>query len=278
VSGSARIAALHYYPVKSARGIELERAKLTHAGLQDDRRWMLVTPAGRFITQRELPRLALLFPCLSPGALQLSAPRLPPISIPLARPGPRRAVTVWRDQCQAIDEGDEVAGWLKLLLDCDCRLVRFDPTHRRLSDRDWTGEVEAEIRFADGFPMLALSTASLSDLNGRLARQLPMNRFRPNIVLEGLEPYDEDRIEELCGDGVRLKLVKACTRCRITTTNQDSGEVEGDEPLRTLRGYRYDPDLRGVCFGQNAIVIEGAGASLRRGQTLDIRWRDHENR
>jgi uncharacterized protein YcbX len=101
-----------------------------------------------------------------------------------------------------------------------------------------------------------------------------MNRFRPNIVLEGIAPYDEDRIDELWGDGLRLKLVKACTRCSITTTNQDTGALDGDEPLRTLQSYRYDARLHGVCFGQNAIVIEGAGATLTRGQSLQIRWRE----
>jgi uncharacterized protein YcbX len=121
--------------------------------------------------------------------------------------------------------------------------------------------------------MLAINTASLVDLNSRLAVTLPLDRFRANIVLTGLQPYDEDRIEELYGDGVRLRMVKACTRCRITTTNQDSGEVEGEEPLRTLRQYRYDPGLHGVCFGQNAIVVEGAGNALVRGQRLSIRWR-----
>jgi uncharacterized protein YcbX len=274
VSRCARIVSLHYYPLKSARGIELERAPLTRAGFEDDRRWMLVNDAGRFLTQRELPRLALLEPCLSPTALLLTAPQRPQISIPLARQGQPRTVTVWRDQCAAFDEGDEVAAWLRAFLGRDCRLVRFDPAHSRLSARDWTGEFEAEIRFSDGFPVLALSTASLGDLNSRLAAPLPMNRFRPNIVLEGLQAYDEDRIDELRADGIRLKLVKACTRCRITVTNQDSGEVEGDEPLRTLQRYRYDPGLHGVCFGQNAIVIDGAGASLRRGQTLNIRWRN----
>jgi len=273
MSISARIAALHYYPLKSARGIELERARLTIAGFEDDRRWMLVTNAGRFITQRELPRLALLRPSMSPTALLLAAPELPEISIPLPRQGQRRTVTVWRDHCEAFDEGDEVAAWLQGFLGRDCRLVRFDPAHRRLCARAWTGEFEAENRFSDGFPILALNAASLADLNNRLAAQLPVNRFRPNIVLEGLQPYDEDRIDELCGEGVRLKLVKACTRCSITVTNQDSGEVEGDEPLRTLQSYRYDPHLHGVCFGQNAIVVDGAGATLRRGQTLQIRWR-----
>jgi uncharacterized protein len=274
MSASARIAALHYYPLKSAHGVELERALLTSAGFEDDRRWMLVTNAGRFITQRELPRMALLKPRMSPAALLLTAPELPQISIALSRQGERRSVTVWRDHCQAFDEGDDAAAWLYALLGRECRLVRFDPAHRRLSERAWTGEFEAENRFSDGFPILAVSAGSLSDLNSRLTRPLPMNRFRPNMVLEALRPYDEDRIDELRGDGVRLKLVKACTRCRITVTDQDTGEVDGDEPLRTLQRYRYDALLRGVCFGQNAIVLEGAGATLRRGQTLEIRWRE----
>jgi len=275
VSDAARIAALHYYPLKSARGIELERARLTNAGFEDDRRWMLVSGAGRFLTQRELPRLALLQARLSPDALLLSAPQRPQISISLLRQGERRTVIVWRDQCQAFDQGDEVAAWLQAFLGRECRLVRFDPAHRRLSEREWTGEFEADVRFSDGFPMLAINTASLVDLNSRLPAPLPLDRFRANIVLTGLQPYDEDRIDELYGDGVRLRMVKACTRCRITTTNQDSGEVEGEEPLRTLRQYRYDPGLHGVCFGQNAIVVEGAGNALMQGQRLSIRWRDN---
>jgi uncharacterized protein len=273
VSDSARIAALHYYPLKSARGIELERARLTNAGFEDDRRWMLISGAGRFLTQRELPRLALLQARLSPSALLLTAPQRPQISISLSRQGQRRTVTVWRDQCEALDEGDEVAAWLQAFLGRECRLVRFDPAHRRLSEREWTGEFEADVRFSDGFPMLAVNAASLADLNHRLAVPLPLNRFRPNIVLAGLQPYDEDLIDELCADGIRLRFVKACTRCRITVTNQDSGEVEGDEPLRMLRQYRYDPGLHGVCFGQNAIVVEGAGTTLSRDQWLEIRWR-----
>ncbi len=274
MSASARIAALHCYPVKSARGLELERALLTSAGFEDDRRWMLVTNAGRFITQRELPRLALLKPRMSPGALLLTAPDLPEISIPLSREGARRSVTVWNDHCEAFDEGDDVAAWLYAFLGRQCRLVRFDPAHRRLSERAWTGDLEAENRFSDGFPILAVNAASLADLNGRLALPLPMNRFRPNIVLAGLHPYDEDRIDELHGDGVRLKLVKPCTRCRITVTDQDSGEVDGEEPLRTLQSYRYDAILHGVAFGQNVIVVEGAGTELRREQALQIRWRE----
>lgn len=272
-AGTARIAALHVYPVKSARGIELDDAGLTRAGLEQDRRWMLVDAAGRFLTQRELPRLALLVPVVSATALRLQAPAMPEISIALAREGERRRVSVWNHSCEAFDEGAAVADWLRQYLDHECRLVRFDPAHRRLSSRQWSGAVEAENQFSDGFPILALSTASLADLNARLPEPLPMNRFRPNIVLEGLDAYDEDRIDELCDGAIRLKPVKACTRCKITTTNQDTGGAASDEPLRTLKSYRYDAALHGVCFGQNLIVIDGVGARLRRGQTLQLRWK-----
>jgi uncharacterized protein len=270
---TAHIAALFIYPVKSARGIALEEAALTCSGLSQDRRWMLVSASGRFITQRERPRLALIVPRLTPTALCLQAPGMPEIAIALARYGEPRAVSIWGHDCQGLDEGAEVAGWLQQFLECDCRLVRFDPTHRRLSAREWTGDIEAENQFSDGFALLALSTASLTDLNSRLPAPLPMNRFRPNIVLEGLQAFDEDRIAELSDGGIRLRPVKACTRCSITTTNQDTGSLDGVEPLRTLKGYRYDPALHGVCFGQNLIVVAGAGAHLRRGQTLRLQWK-----
>jgi MOSC domain-containing protein len=268
----ARIAELHVYPVKSARGIALENALLTRTGLALDRQWMIVGAGGRFITQRELPRLALLVPSLSESALQLQAPAMPAVTIPLAHQGERRSVTVWGHHCDAFDEGPMVQRWLQQLLQIDCALVRFDPSHRRLSPAEWTGPHEAHSQFADAFPLLALSTASLQDLNRRLDQPLPMNRFRPNIVLEGLAPYDEDRIDELSDGPVRLKRVKPCTRCKITTTDQDTGTVVGDEPLRTLRSYRYDAELHGVCFGQNLIILAGTGGHLTRGQSFNLSW------
>jgi len=273
VTRSARIASLHVYPIKSAHGIELECATLTRTGIAQDRRWMLVKPNGSFLTQRELPRLALLRPSLSETELRLRAPGNAEIAVPLAQLGERRRVTVWGRSCDAHDEGTLVAGWLGEFLGRPCHLVRFDPAHRRLSEREWTGAVEAENQFSDGFPVLALSNASLQDLNTRLAAPLPMNRFRPNIVLDGLDAFDEDRIEELHAGDIRLRVVKACTRCSITTTDQDTGTVEGDEPLRTLKTYRYDAALRGVCFGQNLIVLSGIGAQLQRGQRLQLRWK-----
>jgi uncharacterized protein len=270
---SARIAALYYYPVKSARGIELEQATLTPAGFVDDRRWMLVNGAGRFLTQREWPRLALLQAAVSATALRLDAPGMPALAILLSQQGTRRRVQIWNDHCDAFDEGDAAAAWLQQMLQTECRLVRFDPSQRRLSSSRWTGAHEAENRFSDAFPLLVLGAASLDDLNRRLGTPLPVNRFRPSVLLEGLQPYDEDDIVELCADGIRLQLVKACTRCKITTTNQQTGVPEGEEPLRTLRSYRYDAQLHGVCFGQNAIVVVGAGRTLHRGQQLEVRWR-----
>jgi MOSC domain-containing protein len=280
---SIRIAQLWCYPLKSGAGVALEQALLTAAGLEGDRSWMVTTPAGRFLTQREVPRLALIRPALSADALLLHArspgepastpPHLPDLRVPLRAEGRRIEVVVWKDTCVGIDAGDEAAAWLAQLLQRDCRLVRFDPARRRLSSPQWTGAIEAENRFTDGFPVLVISEASLEDLNSRLERPLPMNRFRPNIVLAGTNPYDEDRIDELIDGPLCLKIVKPCTRCKITTTNQDTAEIEGDEPLRTLKSYRYDPTLKGVLFGQNAILVAGAGSLLRRDQPLQVRWK-----
>ena len=165
------------------------------------------------------------------------------------------------------------AAWLEAFLERECRLVRFDPQHRRLSARIWTGDLEAENRFSDGFPVLVIGQASLVDLNSRLERPLPMNRFRPNIVMEGLGAYEEDRIDELYDDTVTFRLVKACTRCKVTTTDQETAGLDGKEPLQTLKSYRFDAKLHGVIFGQNAIVVRGSGSTLRRGQELQVRWK-----
>ena len=262
------VASLHVYPVKSCRGFEQTEARLTEAGLEHDREWMIVTPEGRFVTQREQPRLALIATRLDDRGLHLAAPGAPDITVPFDFEGEPVEVTVWRDRCRAHDQGDEAARWLAGFVRRPLRLVRFDPAHRRLSDPAWTGGVDAASRFSDGFALLAISLASLADLNARLAAPLPMNRFRPNLVLDGLPPYGEDSLGDLASGAVRLRRVKPCTRCSITTTNQATGVVEGDEPLRTLKTYRWDATLRGVSFGQNLIVVSGAGEPLRRGMAL----------
>ena len=262
------LASLHLYPVKSCRGIAVTEATLTAAGLEHDREWMIVTPEGRFVTQREVPRLALIATELDRDALTLAAPGAGRLVVSLELSADVRQVTVWGDRCPAFDQGESAARWLTELLGRPLRLVRFDPSHRRLSDSTWTGGVEAPNRFSDGYPLLAISRASLDDLNARLPVPLPMDRFRPNLVLEGLPPYGEDAIGDLVAGDVRLRRVKPCTRCAITTTNQATAEVEGDEPLRTLKSYRWDKALRGVTFGQNLIVVAGAGAHLHAGLEL----------
>lgn len=269
---SATIAELNIYPVKSCGGIALQRAQLGATGLQGDRRWMLVNAQQRFVTQRELPRMALLKPRLDGIGLVLTAPDMPPLQVPgTATAGVM--VSVWRDQCTAFDEGDAAADWLSAFLHQPVRLVRFDAAQRRLSNRDWTGDVEAPNQFSDGYPILAISNASLADLNNRLPQPLPMNRFRPNLVLDGVQAYDEDRIHELHAGAVRLRIVKPCTRCKITTTDQSTGIAQPPEPLNTLRGYRWNAQLKGVLFGQNVVIVDGVGTELRVGQELELTWK-----
>ncbi|MBK6349808.1 MAG: MOSC N-terminal beta barrel domain-containing protein [Steroidobacteraceae bacterium] len=250
------LASLFVYPVKSCRGIALLQARLTPRGLQYDREWMVVSRDGRFLSQREAPRLALVRTALYDDHLELSAPDLPTLAVPLPRP-PRAAsveVTVWRDHVLAVDEGRAAADWLGEHLHRDVRLVRFDDARPRPTDPAWSQGLAGTSAFADGYPVLVLSRASLDDLNARLPSPLPVDRFRPNVLLTGCAPYAEDAIRGLeCGQ-MRLRIVKPCTRCVITTTDQATAVPQGNEPLRTLRTYRWDGALRGVKFGQNAIV------------------------
>jgi len=274
---TVRIAALYVYPVKSCKGTELTQAQLTRTGLQGDRHWMLVNRSGKFLTQRELPRMALIKPTVSSNVLRLAAPGMQSIEVSQRDDCHERIVTVWRDTLTALDEGDTISEWLSQFLQKEVRLVRFHPQHRRLSNPEWTGDIEALTEFTDGYAMLVISEASLVDLNSRLPESaggpLPMNRFRPNIVLSGLDAYAEDRIYELHAGDVRLRVVKPCTRCSITTTDQTSGEVHDDEPIKTLKTYRWDAALRGVTFGQNVILIAGVGAALSVGQELHASWK-----
>ena len=249
-----QVAALHVYPVKSCAGIALAQSQLSCTGLAHDREWMVIDPAGRFVTQRELPRLALVHTALESDALVLSqgGSRL---RLGVDHDGPLREVEVWRSRVPAFDAGDEAAAFFSDLLGRTLRLVRFDTRHARLSNRDWTEGLKAPNLFSDGYPVLLALQASLDDLNRRLAKPLPMRRFRPNIVLSGGAPWAEDGLRDLRAAEVELRLVKPCTRCVITTTDPERGERDGEEPLRTLRSFRQDPRVGGVVFGQNAIVL-----------------------
>ena len=276
-AGKARIAALNVYPVKSCRGMPVAAAELLRTGLLHDRHWMLVRPNGRFVTQRELPRMALIGTQVGAAGLTLSAPGMPELNVPRALAGPARPVTVWKFDGRGIDCGSEAAAWFTRYLETPLSLVAFDEDTPRECSADWTGDIAAVTEFSDGFPILVISRASLDELNSRLlaksSRALPMERFRPNVVIDGVEAYAEDRIHELRVGDVALRLVKPCTRCSITTTDQQAGVVDGVEPLKTLKEYRFDRELRGVAFGQNAIVVSGAGERLRVGDSFEIAWK-----
>jgi uncharacterized protein len=269
----ARLIDLYTYPVKSCRGIRTDAARMGETGLTDDRHWMLVRPNGRFVTQRELPRMALIGTSLDDGALMLDAPGRPRLRVARDACAATLDVTVWKFDGRGIDCGDEAARWVSEFLETPLRLVRFDAAMPRACDPAWTRGTRAVTEFADGYPMLVISQASLAGLNARLPRALPMERFRPNLVIEGVEAFDEDRIHELRADGIAIRMVKPCTRCAITTTDQQRGERDGVEPLETLKSFRFDRELRGVTFGQNAIPIDGVGRELRIGQEVDITWK-----
>jgi hypothetical protein len=268
----ATIAALRIYPVKSCRGLELASALVTERGLLHDREWMIVDGTGRFLSQREAPRLALIVPVLSETTLDLKAPGKTPLTLPLEASGPMLPVTVWHDSLTAIDQGEAAAAWVSAWIEAEARLVRFDPRLRRECNRAYAGETGAHTAFADAYPLLVLSEASLADLNRRLESPLPVDRFRPNIVLAGIDAYDEDHIETITVSGVTMRLVKPCTRCVITTTDQETAE-RSDEPLATLASYRMNEALGGVAFGVNAIILAGAGSEIRVGATASCSLR-----
>ena len=277
---SGRVSALHVHPIKSCAGIAVNEALLVETGLEFDRTWMVADEHGEMFTQRELPRLALVQPTLRTQDMVLRAPGMLALHLRLDTVEAPTRVRVWDDVVKAYDMGALAAQWFSDFLGRKLRLARFDPEEKRLSDARWAGAVQAENAFADGFPLLVAGSASLADLNQRLAArgQAPvgMERFRPNIVLDGLQPWDEDHIDELeidTGSGlVRLKLVKPCTRCSIPNVDPAAGQATS-EPGDTLAGFRADPRMQGaLTFGMNAVVLSGFEHTLRTGQTAQATW------
>ena len=268
-----RVAALHIYPVKSCAGITLGHGLLIETGLDLDRAWMVVDEAGEFVSQRELPRMALIQPSLKYEDLVLRAPGMLALHLSLGGVEGSVRAKVWDDWVAAYDMGDLAAQWFSDFLGRKLRLVRFDPEQRRLSDPRWTGALEAENAFADGFPLLVTSAASLGELNQRLRTQgqaeVTLARMRPNLVLDGLEAHGEDHLDEIVFDTeegpVRLKLVKPCVRCSIPDVDPASGEP-GHAVGDVLASYRADPRMDGkLTFGMHAVIVEGIDRVLRVG-------------
>ncbi|MDH4288765.1 MAG: MOSC N-terminal beta barrel domain-containing protein [Aquincola sp.] len=268
------IASLHLHPVKSCAGIAVDEALLIDTGLEFDRAWMVVDDQGEFLSQREVPRLALVQPNLRSNDLVLHAPGMLALHLQLDTVESRRRVRVWDDIVEAYDMGDLAAQWFGDFLGRRVRLARFDPEARRLCDAKWTGPIEALNAFADGFPLLVTSTASLAELNRRLAASghaaVTMQRFRPNIVLDGVaDAHGEDFFDTLAIDSpdgeVVLKLVKPCGRCTIPDVDPVTA-VQGHAVTDTMAAYRAEPRIGGaLAFGQNAVVVSGFERRLRAG-------------
>ena len=268
-----RLESIHVYPVKSCAGTSPERAVIAETGFDLDREWMVVDAAGSFVTQRELPKLALVQTALKGDELVLRAPGMLALHVAVDRVEGRTEVEVWGDRVAAYDMGALCAQWLTDFLGTGVRLARFDPEAPRHADRRWTGAIDATTAFQDGFPFLVASTASLAELNRRLAlagvAPVTLARLRPNLVVSGLDAHGEDHLDEIAftaaAGPIRLKLVKPCARCSIPDVDPQTG-VRGHAVGDALAQYRADPRLDGaLTFAMNAVIVEGIGRTLAVG-------------
>ena len=248
------VASLHIYPVKACGGLALPRAEVTRTGFRHDRQWMFVDDRGMFVAQRgnrglgvAIKSVCLIRTAIANGTLMLTAPSMPALNVPLGNGGVELPVTIWDDHITGLDQGADAEAWASEFLSHErpgrYRLVRMPDDAQRPAKIG-----NAEVGFGDAYPFLAISEASITDLNSRLPQPLPMNRFRPNIVLAGGSPYLEDHMDHFRIGAIDFHGATLCIRCPTTTTNQDTAE-RGKEPLRTLATYRKQAD--GVVFGRN---------------------------
>ncbi len=260
------ISSLIYYPIKSCRGFEVESANVERMGLQHDRRMMLTTPEGEFLTQREYPKLALVRPKLNNGWLELSAPDYDSIQLGIHTSGIAVKVEVWKSKgVRAIDQGKQAAQWFSDWLGAEVRLVHIADGYKRLVNEKWAVHEDDHTGFADGYPILLASEAGLEDLNSHLESPVPMNRFRPNIVVRGCDLFAEDTWNRIKAGDVELAVVKPCARCIVTTIDKETLE-QSKEPLKTLGKYRKHE--LGAIFGQNVIPLNAG--NLRLGMNVEI--------
>jgi len=247
------LSTLTYYPIKACRGFDLQSSNVERMGLEHDRRMMVVTPEGDFLTQREYPKLALITPTLKNDSVTLSAPNFDSIQFGIQKSGASYPVNIWKSTgVQAVDQGEESAQWLSDWLGTSVRLVHIADGYLRKVSAEYAVNADDHTGFADGYPILIISEASLQDLNSKLDSALPMNRFRPNIVVKDCEPFAEDTWQRIRIGGVEMALVKPCARCEVTTTDQITLERK-KEPLKTLGGYRKHK--LGAIFGMNVIPL-----------------------
>jgi MOSC domain-containing protein len=249
----------------------MARVRLAATGFEWDRHWMVVREDGTFLTQRTHPLLTRILTELTPEGLVLTAEGLEPLILPFAPQGTGRPVRIFRDACEGLDQGDQAAAWVSRVLGEPARIVRTPAIPDRRASPEFAGPRLAPIAFPDGYPLLVCNRASLDDLNRRLPEPLPMERFRPSLVLAGLAPFEEDRIATIEIGPILLALVKPCTRCVIPSTDQRTG-VRGFDPLPVLRTFRFDRELLGVTFGENAVISRGVGECLERGAQCRVTY------
>jgi uncharacterized protein YcbX len=260
------LSSLIYYPIKACRGFEVESTLVERMGLEHDRRMMVVTPEGKFLTQREHPRLALVTPALNDGVVTLSAPQFDSLQVAIRTSGTSQPVDIWKSKgVEAVDQGDDAAAWFSGWLGRPVRLVHIADGFKRRVNPQYAIAEDDHTGFADGYPILIISEESLADLNSRLETPLPMNRFRPNIVVKGCDPYAEDTWNQIQIGDVKLAIVKACARCLVTTIDKETLN-KSREPLKTLASYRRHPF--GAIFGQNVIPLNSG--RLRLGTNVGV--------
>ncbi len=257
---------LIYYPIKACRGFEITESNVERMGLEDDRRMMVVTPEGEFLTQREYPKLALITPTLKNESVTLSAPDFDSIHFNVQKTGNVWPVNIWHAQgVHAIDQGDESAQWLSDWLGTSVRLVHIADGFKRTLNPEFAVNADDHTGFADGYPILIISEESLLDLNSKLDAPLPMNRFRPNIVVKGCDAFAEDTWKRIKIGDIEMALVKPCPRCVVTTINKETLE-KSKEPLKTLGEYRKHE--LGAIFGMNVIPLNSG--RLERGMSVQV--------
>ncbi len=259
------LTSLHSYPVKSCKGMDLQEMEIGALGPLWDRRWMLVNRDGRFLSQRLVPKMALISSKVEHGILKIIFPDGTTFLRPITEEGKWIEVEVWKDRCQALDQGDEAAAVFSDFLGLECRLVYFSAHSLRIVDQKYAVSPQDGVSFSDGFPFLIVSEESLADLNGRLDVPVGMNRFRPNLVVKGCLPFAEDGWRLIRIGSLQFRIVKPCSRCVITCIDPETS-VKGVEPMQTLSSYRKME--KGIFFGQNAIQL-GAGV-LRVGDRVDV--------
>jgi uncharacterized protein YcbX len=260
---------IHIYPIKSLGGISLQEAIVEPRGLRYDRRWMLVDAEGRFVSQREIPEMALLRTAITPSYLEVYHKNNPDdrVQIPLEiqpEAFPKIMVEVWSDRCAARLLEEPIHAWFSRVLKQPVRLVYMPDTTRRRADGRYApaGQV---VSFADGFPFLMIGESSLADLNSRLEQAVPMDRFRPNLVFTGAEAYEEDQWSDFTILDQPFRCVKPCARCVMITTDQETAARHA-EPLKTLSKYRKNGNK--VLFGQNVIWLGEKNALIRVGDRM----------